>query len=250
MSFVVVIPARYASSRLPNKPLLDIGGKPMIQLVWEQAVKSSAKSVVIATDDERIKQAADNFGAECCMTAVDHTSGTDRLAEVVQKYNYEDKQIVVNLQGDEPLIEPKALDQVADDLAKHSDAVVSTLCQKINSKSEILDPNIVKVVLDHAGYALYFSRAMIPFDRDAPGNPAIKNYFSHIGLYAYRAGFLQQYQNWKPSPLEKIESLEQLRVLWYGYKIHLAVAAHNHAKGVDTEEDLQLVRKIYATIKP
>lgn len=248
MSFTVVIPARYQSTRLPGKPLADIGGKPMIQWVYEQSVKSGADQVIIATDDQRVEQAAKKFGATVCMTSPDHESGTERLAEVVAKMGLDDQQIIVNVQGDEPLIPPGNIRQVAENLAS-SVAPMATLAVEIEHESEVFNPNAVKVVADKDGYALYFSRATIPWDRDnfSDEKKQIEQpLMRHIGIYAYRAGFINTYINWQPSALEKIECLEQLRVLWYGEKIHVEVALEAPPAGVDTPEDLELVRKIVA----
>ncbi|WP_281544626.1 3-deoxy-manno-octulosonate cytidylyltransferase [Grimontia sp. SpTr1] len=248
MKFTVVIPARYASSRLPAKPLVDIGGKPMIQWVYEQAMKSGADKVIIATDDQRIVDAANAFGGEVCMTREDHQSGTERLAEVVEKYNLAADEIIVNVQGDEPLIPPSVIRQVAENLAR-SEAPMSTLAINIDHADEVFNPNAVKVVTDKDGYALYFSRATIPWDRDnfakAPAE-IHHNLKRHIGIYGYRAGFINTYINWEPSPIEHIECLEQLRVLWYGEKIHVDVAIEAPPAGVDTPEDLEVVRKLVA----
>lgn len=248
MSFTVVIPARYQSSRLPGKPLADIGGKPMIQWVYEQSVKSGADQVIIATDDARVEKVALEFGATVCMTSPDHESGTERLAEVVAKMGLDDQQIIVNVQGDEPLIPPGNIRQVAENLAS-SVAPMATLAVEIDHKSEVFNPNAVKVVADKDGYALYFSRATIPWDRDNFSDEKTQieqPLMRHIGIYAYRAGFINTYINWQPSALEKIECLEQLRVLWYGEKIHVEVALEAPPAGVDTAEDLELVRKIVA----
>jgi len=244
MSFTVVIPARYQSTRLPGKPLADIGGKPMIQWVYEQALKAGAEQVVIATDDQRVESAALSFGAQVCMTSPDHESGTERLAEVVSKMKIPSDHIIVNVQGDEPLIPPSIIQQVADNLAA-STAPMATLGVEIDSEEEVFNPNAVKVVTDNEGYALYFSRATIPWDRDnfAAENKTIQApLLRHIGIYAYRAGFINTYINWQPSTLEKIECLEQLRVLWYGEKIHVDVALESPPPGVDTPEDLEAVR--------
>lgn len=249
MSFVVVIPARYASSRLPAKPLVDIAGKPMIQWVYEQAKKSAAQAVVIATDDERIFAVAKSFGAEVCMTRVDHNSGTERLAEVCDFYQWPADTIVVNVQGDEPLVPPAIIDQVAENLAK-AQCNMATLSVAITDKDELFNPNAVKVVSDKHGYALYFSRATIPYARDqfAKGEADFNqvSWQRHIGIYAYRAGFIAKYLNWPASPLEAIESLEQLRVLYHGERIHVAQACIAPAAGVDTEHDLQRVRAFVA----
>ncbi|WP_394247358.1 3-deoxy-manno-octulosonate cytidylyltransferase [Vibrio profundi] len=244
MSFTVVIPARYQSTRLPGKPLADIGGKPMIQWVYEQALKAGAEQVIIATEDQRVENVASSFGAQVCMTSPDHESGTERLAEVVSKMKIPSDHIIVNVQGDEPLIPPSIIKQVADNLAT-SIAPMATLGVEIDSEEEVFNPNAVKVVTDNEGYALYFSRATIPWDRDNFAGEAktIQTpLLRHIGIYAYRAGFINTYINWQPSTLEKIECLEQLRVLWYGEKIHVDVALESPPPGVDTPEDLDAVR--------
>ncbi|WP_027253298.1 3-deoxy-manno-octulosonate cytidylyltransferase [Photobacterium halotolerans] len=244
MAFTVIIPARYQSSRLPGKPLADIAGKPMIQWVYEQASKAGARQVIVATDDQRIADAVTSFGGEVCLTRADHESGTERLAEVVEKYQLAADEIVVNVQGDEPMIPPSIIRQVADNLAR-SDAPMATLAVEIDHADEVFNPNAVKVVMDKNGYALYFSRASIPWDRDnfAKRPQEIhQNLLRHIGIYAYRAGFINTYINWEPSTLEKIESLEQLRVLWHGEKIHVDVAIDPPPAGVDTPEDLEKVR--------
>ncbi|PNH98066.1 3-deoxy-manno-octulosonate cytidylyltransferase [Vibrio diazotrophicus] len=248
MSFTVVIPARYQSTRLPGKPLADIGGKPMIQWVYEQSLLAGAERVIIATDDARVEQAVKAFGGTVCMTSPDHQSGTERLAEVVALMGIEDDHIIVNVQGDEPLIPPAIVRQVADNLAA-SNAPMATLAVEIDHESEVFNPNAVKVVTDKDGYALYFSRASIPWDRDnfaSEDKTIVQPLMRHIGIYAYRAGFINTYINWQPSQLEKIECLEQLRVLWYGEKIHVAVALEAPPAGVDTPEDLELVRSIVA----
>ena len=248
MSFTVVIPARYQSTRLPGKPLADIGGKPMIQWVYEQAKQAGADKVIVATDDHRVEEVVKAFDGEVCMTSPDHQSGTERLAEVVQKMNIADDQIIVNVQGDEPLIPPSIISQVAKNLA-NSIAPMATLGVEISDEAEAFNPNAVKVVMDKEGYALYFSRATIPWDRDNfSGEEKVisQPLLRHIGIYAYRAGFINTYINWQPSTLEKIESLEQLRVLWYGEKIHVDVAEEAPAAGVDTPEDLEAVRALVA----
>jgi len=248
MSFTVVIPARYQSTRLLGKPLADIGGKPMIQWVYEQSLLAGAERVIIATDDARVEQAVKAFGGTVCMTSPDHQSGTERLAEVVALMGIEDDHIIVNVQGDEPLIPPAIVRQVADNLAA-SNAPMATLAVEIDQESEVFNRNAVKVVTDKDGYALYFSRATIPWDRDnfaSQDKTILQPLMRHIGIYAYRAGFINTYINWQPSQLEKIECLEQLRVLWYGEKIHVAVALEAPPAGVDTPEDLELVRSIVA----
>lgn len=248
MSFTVVIPARYQSTRLPGKPLADIGGKPMIQWVHEQALQAGADKVIIATDDERVELVVKSFGGEVCMTSPDHESGTERLAEVVEKMAIPDDHIIVNVQGDEPLIPPSIIAQVADNLA-NSQAPMATLAVEIDHEAEVFNPNAVKVVTDKDGYAMYFSRATIPWDRDnfaGQQQTIAQPLMRHIGIYAYRAGFINTYINWQPTTLEKIECLEQLRVLWYGEKIHVEVAKEAPAAGVDTAEDLEVVRSIIA----
>lgn len=242
--FKVVIPARYASTRLPGKPLLKIGGRPMLQYVHEQALQSGADEVIVATDDQRIRDAANGFGATVCMTSVAHESGTERLAEVAEQMAWDDQSIVVNVQGDEPLLPPALIRQVAEGLAGHPQAAVATLAYPIEQADEVTDPNIVKVVLDNAGYALYFSRAPIPCRRDASFTADVPASLRHIGLYAYRAGFLKSYQQLQPSPLEGAEKLEQLRVLSHGLKIFVAIASEMPGHGVDTESDLQRIEKL------
>ncbi|EUD08675.1 3-deoxy-manno-octulosonate cytidylyltransferase [Providencia alcalifaciens] len=243
--FTVIIPARYASTRLPGKPLADIHGKPMVVRVMEQAIKSGASRVIIATDHTDVAAAVIAAGGEACMTNPDHQSGTERLAEVIDTYGFSDDEIIVNVQGDEPLIPPEIIRQVAQNL-QGSQANMGTLAVPIHSAQEAFNPNAVKVVMDKDGYALYFSRAAIPWDRDqfAKSKETIGDTFlRHIGIYAYRAGFIRRYIAWDASPLEKIEMLEQLRVLWYGEKIHVAVAEKAPGAGVDTPEDLELVRQ-------
>ncbi|MDH5191334.1 MAG: 3-deoxy-manno-octulosonate cytidylyltransferase [Gammaproteobacteria bacterium] len=249
MSFRVVIPARHASTRLPGKPLLEIAGLPMIQHVYERALDCGADSVVIATDDERIQRVAESFGADVCMTSPDHPSGTDRLAEVVGKLSYDKDDIVVNVQGDEPLMPASLVEQVAELLSQSKSADVATLCTPILDGNDIFNPNVVKVVTDKEGNALYFSRAPVPWHRDAFAQEKDivlddSVYFRHIGLYAYRVSFLKQYSSLTPSPLETIESLEQLRVLWHGHKIAVANALDVPGPGVDTIDDLKKVEKI------
>ena len=252
MSFTVVIPARYGSTRLPGKPLLDIAGKPMIQRVGEQACKSSADRVVIATDDERISQAAEGFGAQVCMTSSGHPSGTDRLQQVVADLRLELDHIVVNVQGDEPLIPPAVINQVANNLAQNSNAGIATLSEAITELEELLNPNAVKVVSDQRGLALYVSRAAIPWPREhfaassATSLPA-GQWHRHIGIYAYRTAFLHQFIKWPPAPLEELEQLEQLRALYRGERIHVASACEGVPAGVDTEQDLAAVRARFST---
>lgn len=250
MSFSVVIPARYDASRLPGKPLLLIAGKPLIQHVYECASSSNAERVIIATDDQRIADKTKDFGGEVCMTASTHTSGTERLAEVISKLNFPPDAIVVNLQGDEPLMPAACINQVATSLQNDTQAKVATLCDPIETVDELFDPNIVKVVADKNNHALYFSRATIPWHRNAFNenlNQIPKDgtdYFRHVGLYAYRAGFIKEYIDATKSKIEQAEALEQLRVLWHGEKIHVAKACASPGIGVDTEKDLEAVRKI------
>lgn len=237
----VIIPARYASTRLPGKPLLDIGGKPLIQHVYERAVESGAQTVIIATDDERIRTAAERFGATVCMTAPTHASGTDRIGEVIGKHRLKPDEIVVNLQGDEPLMPPDLIQQVAQTLARHVDAAMATAAHAIDDVATLNNPNVVKVVCDARGYALYFSRAAIPWPGKAAATAA-PTAQRHIGLYAYRAGFITRFCAWGPSPLEQIEQLEQLRALWHGERIVVSAAAAAPESGVDTPADLERVR--------
>ncbi len=250
MSFTVIIPARFASSRLPGKPLLDIAGKPMIQHVYEQALKSDADKVVIATDDARIESLCKSIGATVVMTSTNHPSGTDRLEEVVTQLGLSDEYIVVNVQGDEPLIPPEIINQVARNLAENPQAGIATLCEKIHDPKHVFNPNVVKVVFDDHGLASYFSRAPIPWARDsfkecfAESIPFGAEYFRHIGMYAYRVEFLKNYVTWLPSMTEKTECLEQLRALSNGVKIHIEEALISPPAGVDTEDDLQRLRTI------
>ncbi len=259
MSFTVVIPARYASTRLPGKPLADIGGKPMIQHVYEQSCRSSASRVIIATDDERVQGAAVRFGAEVCMTSPDHPTGTDRLQEVVSRLELGDDHVVVNVQGDEPLIPPAVIDQVAGNLQGCTDASVATLSHLISNAEELFDPNAVKVISDSQGLALYFSRAPVPWDRDSFAQSRDQLSESllfqsklcqrHLGIYAYRVGLLNRFVIWGESPLEQIERLEQLRILWQGERIHVAPACELPPAGVDTQEDLDRIRELFAKRK-
>ena len=248
MSFKVVIPARYASTRLPKKPLLDIAGKPMVIHVVQQALSSGAETVVVATDHEEIVQAVRQHGHQAVMTRADHSSGTDRIAEVAQYFRWADEAIVVNVQGDEPLISPQLIQEVARNLAQHAEASIATACHPIHDKVAMLNPNIVKVVMDSQGHALYFSRAPIPYARDAfaanQDIPASMPVYRHIGIYAYRVAFLKAYAGLLPAVIEQYEALEQLRALWHGYKISVAMTEHVPAAGVDTQSDLEYVRSI------
>jgi 3-deoxy-manno-octulosonate cytidylyltransferase (CMP-KDO synthetase) len=253
MQFRVVIPARYASSRLPGKPLADIGGRPMVVRVLERALEAGADSVVVATDDARVQQAVEAAGHQAVMTSPHHQSGTERLVEVAETLGWHDDTLVVNVQGDEPLIDPALIREAARQLAVHDDAVMATLAHPIHDHADFVNPNVVKVVADEAGYALYFSRAPIPWPRDAfaaqQAMPQALGALRHIGLYAYRAGFLRVYSALDASPLEQFEMLEQLRVLWHGYRISLGVIAGAPAPGVDTPEDLERVRRLFADTK-
>lgn len=248
--FHVIIPARHASTRLPGKPLLPIAGKPMIQHVWQQACRSHAQSVTVATDDQRIAAVCRDFGAEVVMTRADHPSGTDRLQEVAVQLGLKDDDAVVNVQGDEPLLPPALIDQVADNLRRFEAASIATLAEPFSDSATLFNPNAVKVVCDHQGYALYFSRAPMPWCRDdfATGRPellpALCSFRRHIGLYAYKVGFLHEYVSWPAAPLEQAESLEQLRALWFGKRIHVADACVPPQPGVDTAEDLERVRQL------
>ena len=244
MSFIVVIPARYQSTRLPGKPLADIHGKPMILRVAERALQAGAERVIVATDDQRVADAVAGAGVEVCMTSPDHQSGTERLAEVCRHYGFADDTIIVNVQGDEPMIPPAIIGQVAHNLA-HSDAPMATLAVPMTA-DEVFNPNAVKVVRDEQGYALYFSRAPIPWRRgvfqigaavptELP-NDAV--WFRHIGLYAYRVAVLRRYPYLTPAPAEQAESLEQLRALWHGIRIYVAEAGEAPPPGIDTEADL------------
>ncbi len=244
MSFVAIIPARFASTRLPGKPLKDINGKPMIVHVLERARESGADRIIVATDNIDVAHAVEAAGGEVCLTSPDHQSGTERLAEVIEKCGFSDDTVIVNVQGDEPMIPPVIIKQVADNIAA-SEAGMATLAVPVTSAEEAFNPNAVKVVMDAQGYALYFSRATIPWDRErfAQSHDEIGSHFlRHIGIYGYRAGFIRRYVGWPASPLEQIEMLEQLRVLWHGEKIHVAVAKEVPGVGVDTPEDLERVR--------
>lgn len=247
MSFKVVIPARHASSRLPGKPLADIAGKPMVVRVAERAAQSGAAEVLVATDHEEVRAAVERHGFAAVMTRVDHASGTDRIAEVAGQRGWADDVVVVNVQGDEPCIPPELINQVACELAADAEAAMATACHPITTPEEFFNPNVVKVVRDARGHALYFSRAPIPWPRDAfavgrdrlpDGLPALR----HIGIYAYRVAFLRRYGALGAASLEQIEALEQLRVLWHGFRIRVTEIAHAPENGVDTPEDLERIR--------
>ncbi len=244
LPFKVVIPARYGATRLPGKPLLEIAGTPMILHVLRRAQESGAEEVIVATDDARIAAVVERAGGLVCLTRHDHRSGSDRLAEVIQRLGWPAETIVVNLQGDEPTMPAELIVQVARDLAGQTVAQVATLATPIRDIKTLFDPHAVKVVMDAQGQALYFSRAPIPWHRDefiahAEKLPTKAPFFRHIGLYAYRAGFLLHYQSLPAVPIELAESLEQLRILWHGGRIHVGVAAVEPGPGVDTLDDLR-----------
>ena len=267
-AFHVVIPARFNSTRLPGKPMLLIGGKPMVVRVAEQAARSGAEQIWIATDHQPIMAAMHEHGFKACMTRADHASGTDRIAEVVAQHNWADDTIVVNVQGDEPLIPPALISAVAQHLHDHPECAMATACHPIHDEEAMRNPNIVKVVLDKDSNALYFSRAPIPYPRDAfmgllspagrDGNPssplggdgkgqlpANLTVLRHVGIYAYRASFLRTYSQLAPAAIEHIESLEQLRALWHGYKIGVTITQDAPPAGVDTEADLEVARQLF-----
>ena len=247
--FTVLIPARRASTRLPDKPLADIGGLPMVVRVAQRAALSSARRVVVAADDQAIIQACVDNGIEAVMTRSDHPSGSDRLAEASTLLGLQPNDIVVNVQGDEPMIPPRVIDQVAVNLAAHSEASMATLAEPIDDVETLFNPNVVKVVSDINGLALTFSRATLPWARDdfavhPDALPAGVPYRRHIGIYAYRAGFLHDFVSWGPCWLENTERLEQLRALWHGVRIHVADVLEAPPAGVDTAEDLERVRRL------
>jgi 3-deoxy-manno-octulosonate cytidylyltransferase (CMP-KDO synthetase) len=246
--FKVVIPARYGSTRLAGKPLLNIAGKPMIAHVCERASEANADEIVVATDDKRIFDTVSQLGFQAVLTRENHESGTERIAEVAEKFGWADDTIIVNLQGDEPLLPAEYIRQVAHALANQYQAGIATLAAKIHDTEEIFNSNAVKVVLDKHGYALYFSRAPIPWNRATFSTtkemPTSVPYLRHIGMYAYTASFLKKYCAWESSPLEQIESLEQLRILWHGEKVLVQRVEETPPSGVDTIEDLQRVEAI------
>jgi 3-deoxy-manno-octulosonate cytidylyltransferase (CMP-KDO synthetase) len=249
-AFLVVIPARYASSRLHGKPLADIAGKPMVVHVADRAREAGAQEIIVATDDRRIQEAVAKHGHTAMMTRSDHASGTDRIAEIAIARAWPDDLVVVNVQGDEPRIPPQLVRSVAEQLVNHRDAAIATACHRVHSAAEMFDPNAVKVVLDKHGRAAYFSRAPIPYARDAfkvdmsclpEGLPV----YRHLGLYAYRCSFLKIYSTLVPAAIEQFESLEQLRALWHGYRISVAVTDQAPDPGVDTPEDLEKMRRAF-----
>ena len=255
MSTLILIPARMASTRLPGKPLADIAGKPMVVRVAERALESGATRVVVATDDMRVRDAVAAHGLAACMTRADHATGTDRLAEAALELRLADDEIVVNVQGDEPLLDAVLIQNMATLLAARPDAAIATACHPIDDVAEAFNPNVVKVVLDAAGFALYFSRATIPWARDAfrenPGAlPLGLPIYRHYGLYAYRVAFLRAFPALSPAPIEGFEALEQLRALWHGYRIAVEITRGTPAPGIDTPEDLARVREIFANGRP
>ncbi len=247
----VVIPARLGSTRLPGKPLLEIAGKPMIQHVCDRAVEAGVGEVVVATDEQEVVAAVEAFGGAAVLTSASHESGTDRLAEVAELAGWGDDTIVVNLQGDEPLMDPVLIGDVAGNLDQDPVAGISTLATPILARSDIFSPDVVKVVVDKASHALYFSRAPIPWVRgdyggdDTEEMPSAIQPLRHLGIYAYRVGVLRQIATLPPVPIEQVECLEQLRALWHGIRIHVGVIDDAPGHGVDTQEDLERVRRIF-----
>jgi 3-deoxy-manno-octulosonate cytidylyltransferase (CMP-KDO synthetase) len=247
--FVAIIPARLGSTRLPNKPLLEIAGKPMVAHVAEKARASGAQAVWVATDNMEVAKCAWRCGFDAMLTSANCASGTERVAEVVRQQKFPDSTIIVNVQGDEPLIDPALIREAAEHLSNDEGAEMATVCHPIESREEMFNPAVVKVVLDALGHAIYFSRAPIPFARDSFSRdqmPRELPAYRHIGVYAYRAGFLRQYSDLTPSPIEEFEALEQLRVLWHGRKISVKVTERISLPGVDTPEDLERVRRYLA----
>ena len=248
MDFRIIIPARFDATRLPGKVLMDINGKSMLQHVYERAVSTEPESVVIATCDDVIAQAAEEFGATVVMTADDHLSGTERISEAVDTLDYDDDEIIIGLQADEPLVSYQAIRLLAEELDQYDNVKVASLCQKITDPHDLFNSDIVKVILNRRGNAIYFSRAPIPWGQASfsiPAKAAVSEcHFRHIGMYGYRAGFLKDYMNWQTSPLESLESLEQLRILWNGGRIHMRQVEVAVPAGVDTQADLERVRKL------
>ncbi len=249
MSFHIIIPARYESTRFPGKVLADLGGKPVLQHVYQLAELSGADSIVIGTDDDRIKKVAESFGATVCMTSESHQSGSERIAEVINLLEYEEDDVIVGLQADEPLIPATVIRQLANDVVEHDNVKVASVCQLIKNVDELFDPNITKVVLNRRKYAMYFSRSPIPYEREnfpADGTKPKKltgKHYRHIGIYAYRADFLTRYVETESCPAENMELLEQLRILWDGCRIHMTVSKENIPAGIDTETDLKRAQK-------
>ena len=249
MSFIVIIPARFESSRLYGKPLKEINGKPMIEWTWQQAQQSGAERIIIATESTEVQRVCEAFGAEVCLTGKHHQSGTERIAEVIEKTGLQDDDIIVNVQGDEPMLPSKLMHQVAEGLQKHPHIFMATLCEPIDSIETVFDPHAVKVSRNANNLAINFSRAPLPWSRDTflediKTLPENWHYKRHIGLYAYRAGFVKQYVLWPECDLEHVEKLEQLRVLWQGESILVLDALCHAGVGVDTESDLEAVRML------
>ncbi len=244
MSFTVLIPARLASTRLPNKPLADIAGLPMVVRVAQRAQQSAAKQVVVACDSPEIMQACQAHGISAVLTKPDHPSGSDRLAQACDVLGLNDQDIVVNVQGDEPLIDPQLINAVANLLGSSKQAAMGTAAHAIDNEADIHNPNVVKVVLDGTQHALYFSRSVIPYNRD--GHPLAPQPLRHVGIYSYRVGFLRLFPTLAQAPIEVSESLEQLRALWHGHRIAVHIATHAPGPGVDTPEDLERVRALFA----
>lgn len=252
--YKIVIPARYGSSRLPGKPLIMLAGKPMIQHVFERAKSTQASEIIIATDDQRIFDAAKGFGAEVVMTSPDHENGTERIAEVAGLRDWLPEDVIVNLQGDEPLIPVELIELTAQGLIMNAQAGMSSLCTVITDAKDLFNPNVVKVVTDNSGFAMYFSRAPIPYDRELYklGQQAISEIapaYRHIGMYGYRVAFLQEYKGMDITHVERAESLEQLRALCYGVKIHMTVIDKAPGHGVDTFDDIALVEAQLALLE-
>jgi len=250
MEFRVIIPARFESTRLPGKVLIDIKGKPMVQHVYERAVESGAEHVLVATDDQRVVDAVESFGGNVCLTSSEHQSGTERLAEAVEALDCEDDEVIIGLQADEPLMPADVIRQLAESLDEHDNVKIASICQPITDESELFDPHSVKVVLNRRHFAMYFSRAPIPWDRDSFSDPATAkptdHHFRHVGIYGYRASFLREYVDWSDSPIETMESLEQLRILWHGGRILMNISKKVIPPGVDTQADL---KKAAASLK-
>lgn len=247
MEFRVIIPARYDSTRLPGKVLANIHGKPMLQHVYQRAIESGADSVVIATDSPKVSKVAQSFGAKVCMTSAEHQSGTERIAEAALALDYAPDEIIVNVQADQPYILPQAIRQVAEDLEKHDNVKISSICERIAQGEDLFNPSVVKVVLNWRNYAVYFSRAPIPWDVEQFKNPdqAVPGdqHYKHVGLYAYRVSFLQEFIQWPSSPLERMESLEQLRILWNGSRMHMVISKDRFPPEVNTPEDLEKIKE-------
>ena len=251
IDFVVVIPARYASTRLPAKALVDIAGKPMVVHVADRARRSGAREVWVATDDQRILQAVEAHGHQAAMTDANHASGTDRIAELASRRGWTDASVIVNVQGDEPRIAPELIREVAQVLESDPEAAMSTACHELHRDQDLFDPNVVKVVLDAKRHALYFSRATIPWARDAFARsrdaiPAGLPVYRHIGIYGYRCAFLKRYATLESPAIERFEALEQLRALWHGMRIAVAITKYAPEAGVDTPADLEAVRRLFA----